>query len=257
MDNTRACAVLVPSCDKYSDLWEPFFRCFWRFWPDCPFDVHLLSNHCGLSHAKVRSLKVGDDLSWSDNLARAIRQLPYEYVFLFIDDLFLIRPVDNQRVVHVLKWAVASQVNYIRLNPSQKPDQPYDNVVGIVSPGTVYRMSTVVAVWKKSIPLNLLKSGESAWEFEIKGSVRSDKYDGFYSTWQDCFPIINGVIKGKWRGAAIRRLGSLGMKIDLSARSVMTQTEEIIFFCKQQRSRLLNVLPPQHRRTARSLATTT
>jgi hypothetical protein len=30
-DITKKIAILVPSCDKYSDLWEPFFTLFWRF----------------------------------------------------------------------------------------------------------------------------------------------------------------------------------------------------------------------------------
>jgi len=38
------CSILIPSCDKYSDLWRPFFTLFWRHWPDCPFPVYLGSN---------------------------------------------------------------------------------------------------------------------------------------------------------------------------------------------------------------------
>jgi uncharacterized NAD-dependent epimerase/dehydratase family protein len=148
---------------------------------------------------------------------------------------------------------VNAKVNYVRLNPSQRPDRPYNDLVGIVSPGTIYRTSTVVSVWKKQMLQTLLRSRESAWDFEIKGSVRSDEYDDFYSTWKNCIPAVNGVIKGKWRGAAIRKLNSLGVEIDAAERAIMTQTEELIFFCKQQRSRLLNVLPPQRRRSVRAL----
>lgn len=250
---SKEIAVLVTSCDRYSDLWKPFFELFRRFWPDCLFDVYLLSNHIEFADARVRSLKVGDDVSWSDNLAKAVNRLPHEYIFLFIDDLFLVGPVDHDRVLRVLDWAVNAKVNYIRLNPSQKPDRPYDDLVGIVSPGTIYRTSTVISVWKKQVLQTLLRLHESAWDFEIKGSVRSDEYDGFYSTWKDSIPAINGVIKGKWRGAAIKKLNSLGVEIDTVARSIMTQTEEVVFFCKQQRSRLLNALPPQQRRSVRAL----
>lgn len=37
-------AVVVASCDAYADLWEPFFRLFRRYWPDCPYPVYLGSN---------------------------------------------------------------------------------------------------------------------------------------------------------------------------------------------------------------------
>ena len=36
-------AILIVSCDKYSDLWDPFFKLFFKFWPDCPFNIYLLS----------------------------------------------------------------------------------------------------------------------------------------------------------------------------------------------------------------------
>jgi len=250
---SKSIAVLVVSCDKYADLWQPFFTLFRRFWADCPLDVYLLSNHLEFSDLAVKSLKVGDDISWSDNLVKAVNELPHQYIFLFIDDLFLFGPVDNGRVLRVLEWAAAARADYIRLNPSQKPDRPYNDLVGVVSPGTIYRTSTVISVWRKRILLNLLRPAESAWDFEIKGSERSDEFDGFFSTWKDHFHVTNGVIKGKWRQYAVSRLDSLGVKVDLSMRSVMTETEEIVFFCKQQRSRLLNVLPPQHRRIIRSL----
>jgi hypothetical protein len=251
-DITKKIAILVPSCDKYSDLWTPFFACFHRFWPNCPFDVHLLSNHLEFSDAKVRSLKVGDDASWSDNVAKAIAQLPHEYIFLFIDDLFLIESVDHNRVLSVVDWAVSAGVNYIRLNPSPGPDRPCNEMAGIVSPGAVYRASTVISVWKREVLLRLLRPAESAWEFEIKGSIRSDEFGGFYSTWVRCFPNINGVIKGKWRPDAVRKLSSLGIDIDLSKRSVMTPGEAGMFFLKRQRSRLLQMLPAECRRGVRA-----
>ncbi len=37
-------AVLVVSCDNYSDVWSPFFELYSRFWPDCPFNTYLISN---------------------------------------------------------------------------------------------------------------------------------------------------------------------------------------------------------------------
>ncbi len=33
--------VLINSCDAYSDLWEPFFKLFSIYWPDCPYEIVL------------------------------------------------------------------------------------------------------------------------------------------------------------------------------------------------------------------------
>jgi hypothetical protein len=160
--------------------------------------------------------------------------------------------VDTAQVVRVLDWAMRSQVRYIRLSSCQKPDHPFNDIAGIVSPGTIYRTSTVVSAWEKQMLLTLLKPGESAWDFEIKGTIRSDEFDGFYSTRVSCLPVINGVIKGKWLPFAAKKIESLGANIDLSRRPLMTKTEEAVFLWKRCRSKLLNALPARHRRTVRT-----
>lgn len=241
-------AVLVISCDKYSDLWEPFFNLFFRFWPDCPFNVYLLSNKHKIELPKVKNLLVGDDISWADNLTKAVRQLNEDYIFLLLDDFFLYDYVETDKIIKVFRWIIQSEANYVRMNPSQMPDKPHNELIGVVSKGTIYRTSTIMPVWKKEILLSLLKSGETAWDFEIFGSLRSDSYDGFYSTWEDCFPVVNGVIKGKWQKGVVNKLKLLDVKIDLDKRDVMTNTETAIFFLKQQRSKLLNLVPAKYRR---------
>lgn len=249
LDIKNKFAILVVSCDKYSDLWNPFFKSFFRFWPDCPFDIYLLSNHRYASISKVKSLLIGSDISWSDNLYKGLDYLKEDYVFLFLDDLFLFDFVKTDEVLKLFTWIVESNVNYVRMNPSPKPDKRYNELVGIVSRGTIYRTSTVLSVWKKDILLNLLKTGESAWDFEIYGSLRSDKYENYYSTLGKYFSFMNGVIKGKWRRSSVKMLKSLGIEIDLNKREIMNLKEAIGFYFYLRRSRMFEILvPPKYRR---------
>lgn len=132
--------------------------------------------------------------------------------------------------------------------PTRGPDKQYNKLVGVVSKGTIYRASTVLSVWKRNVLEDLLKSGESAWEFEIYGTARSDKFGDFYSTWENYFPVINGVIKGKWQRSAVNKLQSLGLFISLKGREIMTTKESIGFFFKKERASLLNLFPPNYRR---------
>jgi len=242
-------AILVVSCDKYSDLWNPFFKSFFKFWPDCPFNIYLLSNYKSIDISQVRNLLIGDDISWSDNLYKAIHGLKEDYIFLFLEDLFLIDFVKTNKVLEIFNWILKSNANYVRINPfAVKADKKFNELVGIVSKGTIYRTSTVLSVWKKGIFLNLLKKGESAWDFEIYGSLRSDIYDEFYATWEKYFPIMNVIIKGKWRRSAIRKLNSIGIEIDLSKREVMTFEETIKLYFGLQKLKLLKFAPAKCRR---------
>jgi len=253
-DVTNRVAILVVSCDNYSDLWAPFFECFKLFWPDCPFNVYLLSNEKACDRAGVKNVLTGEDLSWSDSLIKGVSQLKEDYVFMFLDDLFLVKPVDTKKVIEVFDWAVQDNVNYIGMYPmaNSKPDRAYNRLVGLVSKKAVYRASTVMAVWKKEVLLDLLRPGESAWAFEINGTVRSDKYDHFYVTWQSYFSIVNTVIKGKWRRCAVKKMKKLGIKTGLNSRQVMTLGETAVLRLKLLRSRLLSLLPVKHRRKIRS-----
>jgi hypothetical protein len=236
------------SCDQYSDLWKPFFSLFWRFWPDCPFNVYLLSNKISADIPRVATLLTGEDVSWSDNLRKGIERLEEEYILLFIEDLFLHDFVCTDEVLQVVNRAIENKANYLRMNPLQRPDKPYDELIGIVSKGTIYRSSVVMSIWRKTVLLNLLKSGETAWDFEIYGSIRSDDYDGFYSTWENQFPTINGVIKGEWRRDAVKKCRSLGVEIDLTKRTVMNPMRATVFSLKRLRTKLLNLFPARHRR---------
>ena len=246
-------AVLVVSCDNYSDLWKPFFSLFWLFWSDCPFDVYLLSNNTNPAIPQVKSLLVGDDISWSNSLQKGLSLLKEDYVLLFLDDLFLLEPVKTKEVLEVFSWAVESDINYVRMNPMRnKPDESLDESIGILSKGAIYRTSTVVSVWKKNVLLDLLKDGESAWDFEVYGSIRSDKYDRFYASWKDYFTITNAVIKGKWQKSAVRELKSLSVEIDLTSRKIMTFSETIIQYLRILRSWVLCVFPAKYRRRVKS-----
>lgn len=241
-------AVLVVSCDKYSDLWPSFFTLFRRFWPDCPFKVYLLTNNGDFVFPGVSIIKVGNDISWSDNIKAGIRQLREKYVLMFLDDFFILKSVNTNAIRLICNEFVRIEGSYLRLNPTVKADMKYNQYFGIVSKGTIYRTSTILSLWNKDSLYDLLRSGESAWDFEISGSVRSDAYSGFYATLEDCFSVINGVIKGKWERNAYRKIKSFCPDARLECRRVMTFFEEILFMLKITRSNVLQFLPSRFRR---------
>src|SRR5512139_519426 len=91
-------AVLVVSCDDYSDLWNPFFENFWRNWPDCPYPVYLGANHRQYSDSKVRSILVGDDHGWGRGLRLMLDRIRSSRVILFLEDFLILQPVSSSQV---------------------------------------------------------------------------------------------------------------------------------------------------------------
>ena len=250
--NGPSIGVLVVSCDKYSDIWAPFFHCFKRFWPTCPYKIYLLTNNLSPEFQGVATIQVGDDLSWSENVLNAIKSLDEEYILMFIDDLLLTHQVDNLRLNQIVKWVADERPPYVQLLQSEVPDAPCNELVGKVLPGTLYRTSTVLSLWKKETLKALLKPGESAWDFELIGSARSDAFGDFYRSWSDVFQVTNCIIKGKWFPPALKVMRDLGVPVNISVRLVMTSQEHIQFLFVILRSKILKLFPRKLRRRIRT-----
>ena len=247
-------AIVVPSCDKYSDVWPALFGGLKIHWSDCPLPIYLISNHVAADRAGVTPILVGKDAPWSQNLIGALDAIPYEYVLLFLDDLVLARAIDNDRVCGLIARCVLEDWNYLRFNPTPAPpnDIPNAEEVASVPAGDWYRSSTILALWKTRVLKAVLNPKETAWEFEIFGSSRTDDYDRWFACKHWNLPYHNLVIKGKLEPRALRRVRSMGIKLD-PRRPVMNPAERFLLRLKRARSFMMNFVPRRARRTIRSL----
>ena len=241
-------AVLVLSCDRYSDLWPVFVRQFRRYWSDCPFATYIATNRLDPKIEGFTTIATGDDVSWSDNLAKALESVAEDYVLLFLEDLMLHAPVDVRLLSRIVEKLDSLRPDYINLNAMERAGERVDEYLGRTKEGAIYRTSTVLSLWKKESLKSLLEPGESAWAFELVGSYRSDAYPGFYSTWKACFPVVNCVIKGKWRRDAVAILAAQGVEVDLMARGEMSRAEACVFALKRIRTALFKFVPMRYRR---------
>ena len=231
-------AILVISCDKYADLWPLFFKLFRRFWPDCPFPQYLVSNFRDLAEPGVINLRTGTDKSWSSNVLAALDQIEEDYVLMTLDDLFLVGPVDTRQILATFSEFIATDGQCLKLNPivSTKLRQP--GRLDLTPPGTTYRTSTVLTLWSRSVLQSLLVPSETAWEFELNGSKRSDAFTRFYTTNLDHFQFVNGVIKGNWSRVALRKLQHHAAMPAVLERGILTWWQEICYQLALFRSKL-------------------
>ena len=93
--------VLINSCDKYSDVWEIFFPLFFKYWPNCPWEVYLGSNTKSYYHPKLKSILIGEDISWADSTSKMLEQIPHEHILFLLDDFFIFKYVDNAKVLRL------------------------------------------------------------------------------------------------------------------------------------------------------------
>src|SRR3989344_9116599 len=94
-NSSNNCAIVVSSFDGFVDLWEPFFTLLFRYWPDCPYPIYLISNSKTYDHPRVTTVAIGEDGKWANNLFIALDQIPATHIIYMQDDYFLTGPVDT------------------------------------------------------------------------------------------------------------------------------------------------------------------
>jgi hypothetical protein len=218
-----SCAVMVSSCDAYRDLWRPFFTLFWRYWPDCPFPVYLGSNETGYEHPRVTTLKVPEQ-TWSKNLKGFLEQIEADYVLMLLDDFFLDGAVDTNLLVRHLVALNSFGGTVLRIYPRPGPEERLagHKEIGSLHPRAPYRVSAQPAFWNRQKLISLLRDDESAWEFESKGTERSQVHaNGFYGTYKPLLSYCHVVERGEWFRSAARRYKTEQIGCDFAARPVM------------------------------------
>lgn len=207
-------AVLILSCDKYSDLWNPFFHEFWKYWPDCPYKVYLGSNEISPSpDTKAISLLSGKDVDWSSSFKKILDQIAEEHILVWIEDAFISSQVNTHYIKNTFEFLSKPNVKQIHMKPVPQPDTVTDETFGAYDRRAPYRV-TAVGFWRKSTLQKLLLPGENAWNFEIMGSYRTAYEDGYYCLLEQPFEYVHMVEKGKWIAEGLAHCKKVGISID-------------------------------------------
>jgi len=225
LDRKHKVAIIVLSCDKYSDLWDPFFNLFFSNWPMCPYSVYLFSNEIDYKRKKVTTILSGKDFDWTRSVRKCIEQISCEYLFFFLEDAFIISKVDSIAVEEIVNNAILEDVNYVRLRPSPPPDRTYNDDYGLIARDAMYRTSLFASIWKRDVFLDILQDGESAWAFEIQGTERSRKYNKFYSTWKNYFSYLHVVENGCYISKSVNILKAKGIILNTENRKLIHEWE--------------------------------
>jgi hypothetical protein len=253
--------VLVNSTDTFSDCWPPFFRLFKRYWPSCPCDVVLNTETKEYSDTELQlvcsKVQAKDPagsprLSWSDCLMRCLGLVRTPYILYLQEDYFLNGPVDQAFVAQCVDVMVEHDVPHIRLMEVDLRARYHETdlhpLLWRIDQRANYRVSLQAGLWNVAALKGLLRPGESAWNFERRGSVRAiarpevflcQSLDHFNRRGRYPIPYQpTGIVRGKWYAPAVVELfaahdisvdyaqrgfysESLGRRISVPARALM------------------------------------
>lgn len=222
-------SVLILSCDKYTDLWGPFFLQFWRNWPDCPYPVYLGSNTTAYKKDKrIKTILSGKDIDWSASFKKILAQIPEIYIFVWMEDALITSKIETESFEETFNFMKTSGAVHIYHRPNLQPERWIKKgKYGVYEKGMPYRISAV-GFWKKDYLASLLLNGENSWGFEVFGSYRTSFDEGFYCLDKQLFEFIHLVEKGKWLPAGIDYCKQNKVPINISARPKIVAGKKIL-----------------------------
>lgn len=195
--------MLILSCDKFSDLWEGHIKLLEENWSDRGMQTYIVTDSTTDRKFANAEIIVAEGLpEWSDRLKYALTFVDTEYVFITLDDYFLIRKVENQRINELIQMMDTEDIDYVRLFPHPKSAtmgelQPYPKVSWINTNET-YSVNLYSGIWRKSFIMKTTYESRSAWLYEVRlaRTARECKAKCVVSHGKD-FVILDVVRKGK------------------------------------------------------------
>lgn len=178
--------LIVSSCDKCSDLWQPFFYLIKKNWPDFDRKVYLCTDSITFAYEGLDiacPLRMPSGSTWSENLIALLKGVDEDYVLLMLEDFWLKEKVNEVRL-HQCEEIIRNDptigficlVHQLDPSPENPTSEKYPNLIEY-GRHTPYRVTTQAGLWRRDYLLSLLRKHESAWWFEMFGSKRSQRSD--------------------------------------------------------------------------------
>lgn len=244
--------LLVLSCDKFYDTWEPLEYSLSKYWNAKKIPIHLLTNHKLPNYKNINVINIGDDLSWSQNLINCLKNVSQDYVLLWLDDVFITSKVDMDRIIEDFNWVVKNEISYLRLRRTdqKKAKSNYSKL----SSDSLYRTSVFCTIWKKDVLESLLEPEENPWQFELRGSRRSIAYENFYQVNEDRVSYLHAIEKGRWNLRAIRWMKKNKLNYNHEYREVMSVIEYLKYLLNSFKGFCLDHLSPKNKKLIMAIA---
>ena len=203
MHSKEKISFVVVSCDKYQGLWEIFFHSFFKYWPDCPYELYLVSNYLEYPSKKVKSIKIGEDSDYGTNLRKISDQIPTDWFIFWFEDTPFSEILNTPRIDDLLSEAQNKNAGSCLLVPTYPVVYKKNNgdLVGRIPKNVKYRAAIGASLYNKLTFNKLILEGKSAWEHD-QNSEPNNWNDNFLalnsSIKEPFFPYSHGVVKGKW-----------------------------------------------------------
>lgn len=215
--------ILVCSCDKDDDTFEPFHHCMEKYWHEHPEVIYKTET---IQNPYYRTIAINYPLhQWSNGIKEALEQIDDDQILLLMDDIFIRTDVDRDRIREAsenLKGNIALMNFELSFDASDLPTELPNWKKR--QPNAPWSVSIMCGLWDRKKLLNVLYKGLTPWEVEaVQNTCGYDYYinsgdyiiDWGYRTWQP-----SGISRGKWQKEVVWFFQKEGIKVDYTKRGI-------------------------------------
>lgn len=231
MENkSKELSILVYSCWKNSDMWSIFIGLFRKYWPECFYQVILLTDMTGDRKERYGFDQVVVlDSNWKEMIYAGLRAADTEYVMLWMDDYLLCDHVKNEDIdfyMNLVRKFNAANMRLIESPSIVAETYSKDRSLNYYKPGTAYSVSTQAGIWNTALLKKYMEHYQTPWDFERKGSLEIKDYEHpFLAPKNYVFPYEEAVRRGKWLDSGVRLCRRNHIRIDFKRRKQMNSFE--------------------------------
>lgn len=162
--------LLIHTCDKFSDLWDTHAMLLNKNWADRNIDTFLVTDApSSRAFEGISLISAGIGKELSERAAVALTHIRTEYVLVTLDDYFLTKPIQTEKIAALIDVMEEENLDYIRLfsDPNSVEKMKGYNTIYTVELSGNYKVNLYPGIWRKSFIDETINDPLNAWQYEV------------------------------------------------------------------------------------------
>lgn len=164
--------MLIFSCDAFSDLWDGQIELLNKNWQDRGIRTCIITDKPTKKVIDdVEILSAGTETEFTERVSFALQNVSTEYVFVTLDDYYLIKQVETRKIEKLLDIMDEEQIDYLRLFLRAKSSnkEQIKDYAGIcwVDTSCRYSVNLYSGIWRKTFMMKTTADRKNPWQYEV------------------------------------------------------------------------------------------
>lgn len=214
--------ILVLSCDKNEDLWEPFHHCMEKYWPGHPEVIYSTETK---GNPYYKTICVNCPLNiWSKRVRLTANIIDDNILLVLVDDIFIREPVDVESINYLCE-NFSENIACFNLEKQFDKNDLNTNIRNMKkrNHGSDWELSIMCGIWSRDKFIKILEKDQDPWSVEINGDTKGFDYyinsGDFIINWGYQYGgSTAGVMRGKWCKEVVPFFKKEGINVNYNIR---------------------------------------